>query len=111
MNLGTKFKIESIRQLELLLGQDMVDEIIVTAICGDPDWLCDIVSELDYIKPESPYFIKGFHDVVLKRGFKSDDFDCDSILNEITFRSNPWGFDSSLYTKVDQRLAELNNQI
>lgn len=80
-----KFKISRLKELQNLLterGQpQMHTDIIDQAANGDPDWGLDIITELDTIKSDSPFYLPNFHGVL--KDYKSTDFDLETIGQEL----------------------------
>ena len=78
-------KISNLTELQDLLtekGQpQMHTDIIDSAANGDPGWGLDIISELDTIKSDSPFYLPNFHGVL--KDYKSTDFDLETIGQEL----------------------------
>lgn len=74
----------NLQQLFDLLSPEMVNSIKDSARRGDPEWLTDMIGELDYVpQTDSPSLIKGFHDVLHAMGITSAHFDEAEILREL----------------------------
>lgn len=54
---------------------EMINAIFIQCKKGDPDWVLDMISELDYIEPKSVFWIKDFHGPLKAKGLTSKDFD------------------------------------
>lgn len=75
-------KITTIEQLRDIIGP-FTDEIITQVQQGDPDWLIDLIKELDYLTPASTWWITEFHTPCKNHNLTSQDFDTDAILKQI----------------------------
>lgn len=76
-------KINSLSDLSTYLSAKMMQQIRTQARNGDPDWLLDILNELNYITPDSPFYIPDFHGVLRDKGITADDFNIEPITKEI----------------------------
>jgi hypothetical protein len=77
-------KIMSLEDIREVVGDEFYNKrIIRTARRGDPDWLIDIIGELDYIKAGDKFYIEDFHGKFLEKGYSSKDFDIDKIYGEL----------------------------
>ena len=65
------------------ISKSMRDAIILQHRLGDPDWVIDLIEELNYIKPDGPYFMEAFHGVYLKKGITTKDLNSEKILYKI----------------------------
>lgn len=93
-------KILSLSDLKNIIPNDMYNQILKTHYLGDPDWLTDMISELDYIKPGDKFYIKDFHGIVgIKHNYKSCNFQTDYRLL------------SSIGHQIDLALNKVDEQI
>lgn len=78
-----------LKDLRPWLAPTMINDLLTQHLVGDPDWLHDIIQELDYINPKNPCYVKGFHDALIR--FKSKDFDFQTLCADIedTLNSRP----------------------
>lgn len=76
-------QIENLTQLKELLPEDFYNGIIEQAKEGDPDWLIDMIEELDTITIGSPFYIKDFHGVLIEKGLKTENFNIEAITQEL----------------------------
>lgn len=74
-------QIENLTQLKELLPEDFYNGIIEQAKEGDPDWLIDMIEELDYIQKDNPAYIPQFHGRL--RGLSSKNFNIEAITQEL----------------------------
>lgn len=78
-----KQEVKTLDQLRSLVGYPFVNSIILQSHLGDPDWLYDIVSEIDDTYPGATFHIPEFHGILQEAGYRSVYFDCDALDAEI----------------------------
>lgn len=82
--LGLKLRITNKKaELTTLLphiSKSMINAIFKQCKEGDPDWVLDMISELDYIDENSPSYMPEFHGVMLAHNLKSKDFDNERLI-------------------------------
>jgi hypothetical protein len=80
--------ITRLEQFKDLVSNKLYIDILKQAKAGDPDWLLDMISELDYITPLGTFFIDDFHGRLLRLGYKSSNFDTDALAKELYAKQN-----------------------
>lgn len=65
------------------LSKTFFNTIIKQSKEGDIDWIIDLISELDYIKKNSIFYISAFHGKMFKLKCKTKDFNVDKIIKQI----------------------------
>ena len=89
-------RITSLADLKQIIGDKMMKEITDQAEYGDPEWLLDMIGELDY----NGHPIGGFHGTLIKQGYKTADFDTDAIMKEL-YTKHP--FDRDKYNDLARK--------
>lgn len=80
------YKVKNLEDLKTILqpiAYRWYKNLIITMLAGDPDWLWDLVSELDHITSRSGFYIPEFHGNLKRRGYTSKDFDCATIWADV----------------------------
>lgn len=72
----------SFSDLRTLLPAELLESIIQANRDGDPDWLYDMIAELDTITPSVPHYLE-FHKIMQANGIGSNDFNIDGLHDEI----------------------------
>lgn len=69
--------------LKGLLSQDMAAQIETMFMTGDPDWIIDLITELDYIGPDSEFYIPEFHGVLQGKGIGTQDINIEEVYKDL----------------------------
>ena len=83
-------KITTWEEFAKLLSPSMAKDLIDHAILGDPEWLSDMLDELNYLKPDTKWWVPEFHGVILSK-VSVDSLDANAIFNDFyaLFPYNP----------------------
>lgn len=72
----------NLQELKATLPAKIFNDIMDAWTAGDPDWLYDMIAELDTITPDVPHYLL-FHNIMQAKGITSKDFDTDALHEEI----------------------------
>lgn len=76
-----KKKIDHLMDLRELLSAEFYTSIINSCRAGDPEWIMDLIRELDEeLQPGAMFYLPEFHGKLI--GYKAEDFNLDSINSE-----------------------------
>lgn len=81
-------RITSLAELQGLIGPRMMKEITDQAEYGDPEWLLDMIGELDY----NGHALERFHGTLIKQGYRTANFDTDALMKEL-YTKHPFNRD------------------
>lgn len=99
---------KGLKDIKELISTDFYLSIVISAKLGDPDWLLDIIGELDYIKPGATFYLKGFHGPLLAKGLTSSDFDQDALYAELMEATK--SYDEYSPAMLEKMLEHYNKQ-
>ena len=87
--------------LMTIIGPEMSNEIIDQAYKGDPDWVYDLVLEVDDGTPGGTWQEK-FHDKLLRLGMGTQSFDWPKVFKELDDEVNKKYPDPFIYEDEDK---------